>query len=144
MSESQKRSPRRNEIEFNNRSDAMNDVKPPEPALQMKVYPFFSIAGWVLILISFVIGLFVLAPTAVGYWGESAKAVRDAADVGSTLLSDLGSLTVTPRWLEPLTFLGVASFMVGIALQFSTIPHVLKNRGSVMSACFPLIARYGK
>jgi hypothetical protein len=33
--------------------------------------------------------------------------------------------------------------MVGIALEFSTIPALLKNRGQVMSACFPQIVRLG-
>jgi hypothetical protein len=110
----------------------------------MRVYPLFSALGWVLITISLGIGVFVLAPTAAEYWGSNAKAVRDAADVGSTLLGQLKTLAVTPRWLEPLRFLGVAAFMVGIALEFSTIPHVLKNRGLVMSACFPLIAKLGE
>lgn len=122
----------------------MNEVRPPDPTWQMKVYPIFTALGWILVIVSFTIGLFVLAPTAVDYWGRNAKSVRDAANVGSQLLADLGTLAVTPRWLVPLTFLGVASFMVGIALQFSTIPGVLKNRGVVMSACFPLIVRYGK
>jgi hypothetical protein len=122
----------------------MNEVRPPEPTWQMRVYPLFSALGWVLIAVSLVIGVLVLAPTAVDYWGGNAKAVRDAADVGSSLLGQLETLAVTPRWLEPLTFLGVAAFMVGIALEFSTIPHILKNRGWVMSACFPLIAKLGE
>jgi hypothetical protein len=98
----------------------------------------------VLISISISIGILVLAPTAADYWGGNAKAVRDAAEAGSSLLGQLETLKVIPRWLEPLTFLGVVAFMVGIALEFSTIPHILKNRGSVMSACFPLIAKLGK
>jgi hypothetical protein len=122
----------------------MNEVRPPEPTWQMKVYPLFSALGWVLIVVSLIIGVFVLAPTAADYWGGNAKAVRDAADAGSSLIGQLGTLAATPRWLEPLTFLGVAAFMVGIALEFSTIPHVLKNRGWVMSACFPLIAKLGE
>ena len=122
----------------------MNEVRPPEPTWQMKVYPLFSALGWILVIVSFAVGLFVLAPTAVDYWGGNAKSVRDAAAVGSELLTDLGTLTVTPRWLKPLTFLGVASFMLGIALEFSTIPNVLKNRGWVLSVCFPLIVRHGK
>jgi len=59
------------------------------------------------------------------------------------MLGQLQTLTVTPRWLEPLTFLGVASFMVGIALEFSTIPAILRNRGQVMGTVFPLIVRLG-
>ena len=121
----------------------MTNVTPPAHAWQMKAFPLFTLLGWVLILISFLIGLVVLSTTAAGYWGGNAKAVRDAAEAGSALLGQLQTLTVTPRWLEPLTFLGVASFMTGIALQFSTIPAILKNRGQVMSACFPLIVKLG-
>ena len=53
-------------------------------------------------------------------------------------------LSTIPRWLEPLTFLGVASFMLGIALEFSSIPALLKNRGQVMKVCFPLIVKASK
>ena len=103
-----------------------------------------TVIGWILIILSFMIGLFVLTPTAAGYWGGSSKAVRDAAEAGMPLLAQLGTLASIPRWLEPLTFLGVASFMTGIALAFSTIPAYLKDRGKIMSLCFPLIVKLGK
>ena len=115
--------------------------QPPTPGWQLKAFPLFTLLGWALILISFLIGLFVLTPTAAAYWGSNSKAVRDAAEAGSALLAQLQTLGVTPRWLEPLTFVGVASFMLGIALEFSTIPAVLKNRGQVISAAFPLIVK---
>lgn len=57
-------------------------------------------------------------------------------------MAQLQTLQVTPLWLRPLTFLGVASFMVGIALEFSTIPKILQNRGKVMRAAFPVIVRF--
>ena len=113
----------------------------PSKSWQLKVYPIFTLLGWVLIGLSLIIGIFVLTPTAISYWGGNAKAARDAAEVGSALLGQLNTLTVTPRWLEPLTFLGVASFMLGIALEFSAIPNILKNRGQVMSICFPQIVQ---
>ncbi len=111
------------------------------PAWQLRVFPLFTLLGWILVAVSFLIGLFVLAPTASSYFGGNAKAVRDAAEVGSQLLGQLGTLTAIPRWLVPMTFLGVASFIVGIALEFSSIPALLKNRGQLMSACFPYIVR---
>ena len=119
----------------------MNTIHPQKNAWQMKIYPLSTALGWILISLSFLIGLLVLAPTASGYWGGNAKAARDAAEAGSLLLSQLGTLTAIPRWLEPLTFVGVASFMVGIALEFSSIPALLKNRGQLMSACVPYIVR---
>ena len=119
----------------------MATLQGPSNTWQLKVYPIFSLLGWVLIGLSLIIGVFVLTPTAINYWGGNAKAARDAAEVGSVLLGQLTTLTVTPRWLEPLTFLGVASFMLGIALEFSAIPNILKNRGQVMSICFPQIVQ---
>jgi len=94
-------------------------MKPENKIWQMKAFPLFTLMGWAFILSAFVIGAFVMAPTAAGYWGGNA----------------------TPRWLEPLAFLGVASFMVGIALEFSTIPALLENRGQLMSACFPYLKK---
>ncbi len=112
-----------------------------KPSWQLKVYPFFTVIGWILITVSFLVGLVLIAPTAAAYWGENAKTARDAAEIGSLLLTQLGTLATVPRWLEPLTFVGVASFMVGIALAFSSIPNLLKNRGQIMSVCFPYIVR---
>lgn len=119
----------------------MATLQGPSKSWQLKVYPIFTLLGGVLVGLSLIIGIFVLTPTAIDYWGGSAKTVRDAAEVGSGLLVQLNTLTVIPRWLTPLTFLGVASFMVGIALEFSAIPDILKNRGQVMSICFPQIVQ---
>lgn len=122
----------------------MTQLQTPAKSWQSKVFPWLAWLGWGLVLASFAIGVLVLTPTAISYWGENAKATRDAAESGSALLSQLQILTSTPRWLEPLTFLGVASFMTSIALAFSTIPNLLKNRGRVMSLCFPLIVEKGE
>ncbi len=119
----------------------MDTLQGPSKSWQLSVYPIFTLLGWVLIGLSLIIGLFVLTPTAISYWGGNAKAVRDAAEAGSVLIGQLNTLAATPRWLEPLTFLGVASFMLGIALEFSAIPNILKNRGQVMSICFPQIVQ---
>ncbi len=119
----------------------MATLQGPSKSWQLTVYPIFTLLGWVLIGLSLIIGIFVLTPIAISYWGGNAKAARDAAEVGSTVLGQLNTLTATPRWLEPLTFLGVSSFMLGIALEFSAIPNILKNRGQVMSVCFPQIVQ---
>jgi hypothetical protein len=113
----------------------------PKKNWQMSVYPIFTLSGAMLIMAVFIVGLFVLAPTATSYWAGSTKAIRDAAEVGSGLLAQLEVLNTIPRWLEPRAFLGVASFMFGIALEFSTIPSLLKNRGDVMGVCFPEIVK---
>ena len=119
----------------------MTTPEAPKAAWQLRLFTLFTVLGWALIAVSFLVGLFILAPTAVDYWGGNAKSARDAAEAGSTLLAQLSTLQATPPWLEPLTFLGVGSFMFGIALLFSSIPNILKNRGQVMSICFPLMVK---
>ena len=117
----------------------MNTVQKPAAARQMALVPMFLLIGWMLVMAVFLIGLFVMAPTAAEYFGANAKVARDTAEVGSTILGQLTTLQTLGRWLEPLVFVGVASFMVGIALAFSSIPALLKNRGAVMSACLPYL-----
>jgi hypothetical protein len=121
----------------------MNIIKPPAPPWQLKVFPFFTLLGWLFISAALIVGLFVLTPTTVDYLSGNSKAVRDAAEFGTPLLAQLKTITTIPRWLEPLAFLGVASFMVGIALEFSSIPAILQNRGEVMKVCFPLLRENG-
>ena len=122
----------------------MNTLQPAKSTWQSKVFPLLILIGWIIVIAVFFIGLFLLTPTASSYWGGNTKAVRDAAEAGTPLLALLSVLVTIPRWLEPLTFLGVASFMTGIALAFSTIPNLLKDRGQLMSVCFPLFVKLGK
>ena len=122
----------------------MSNITIPSVTWQARAYRLFTLLGWTLILVSFIIGAFTLAPLAADYFGGNAKAARDAAAAGSGLVSQLAQLSSTGRWLEPLTFVGVSSFMVGIALEFSMIPNLLNNRGEVMKACFPLLVKKGK
>lgn len=111
-------------------------IKFNEENIQFKLAPLFTLVGVLIILASFVIGAFVLTPTAQDYWGANSKATRDNANTGDPLLADLGALATTPKWLEPFTFLGVAMFMLGIALFFSTIPARIQQRGQLMSDVF--------
>ncbi len=121
----------------------MTIVNNSKKSWQLRFYPLMTLIGWMLVMLAVVLGLFLLAPTAADYFGGNAKAVRDAAVVGSSLQAQLEILKSTPRWLEPALFVGVASFMVGIAMAFSTIPNLLKNRGEIMSLCFPILVKKG-
>jgi hypothetical protein len=111
---------------------------------QLRLYPWMAVIGWMLVMLAFLIGLFALSPAAADYFGRNAKAVRDAAEAGTSLQGQLVALRAIPRWLEPALFVGVASFMLGIALAFSSIPGLLKNRGEIMSLCFPILVEKGE
>jgi hypothetical protein len=106
----------------------------------LKVFSLFTILGWALIGFAIVIAVAVLSPTGSAYFGSNAKMVRDAAVVGESLLTDLTLISSWPKILAPLTFLGVASFMVGIALEFASIPAILDRRTEVLKKALPLMA----
>ncbi len=122
----------------------MTNTNNEQKIWQLRFYPWMTVLGWMLVMLAFLIGLFVLSPVAADYFGGNAKSVRDAAEVGSALQGQLVVLKATPRWLEPALFVGVASFMLGIAMAFSTIPGLLKNRGEIMSLCFPILVKKGE
>lgn len=107
----------------------------------LKLFPLFTILGWVLIGFSILISILVLAPTAASYWGGSAKAVRDAAEIGSSVLGQLTTVAWWPKLLLPLTLLGVASFMLGIALEFGAIPGILDRRTEILVKAVPLMGK---
>ncbi len=121
----------------------MNASQTAKTPYQLKLFPILTILGWILIMLALIIGLVVLTPTAVNYFGANSKEVRDAAEAGSQLLSQISILASIPLWLEPLTFLGVAFFICGIALEFSVIPSLVKMRGDAMAKAFPLIVKLG-
>jgi hypothetical protein len=86
-------------------------------------------------------GQHLMAPTAASYWAGNAKAVRDAAEVGTPLLGALTTLAWWPKLLIPLIFLGVASFMLGIAMEFAAIPGILDRRIELLTQAVPLMGR---
>lgn len=106
----------------------------------LKLFPLFTLLGWIMIGFSILVGVIILAPTAASYWGGNAKAIRDAAEIGSPLLAQLTTLAWWPKLLVPLTFLGVASLMLGIALEFAAIPGMLDRRTEILIKAVPLMS----
>jgi hypothetical protein len=105
----------------------------------LKLFPLFTLIGWLAIMIAVLIGVLVLSPTASSYWGGNAKVARDMAVSGDSLLTQLATLQALPKILVPLAFLGVASFMTGIALEFASIPGILDRRIAVLKQAVPLM-----
>jgi len=70
------------------------------------------------------------------YYGNT-KAIRDAGEAG--LLSDLGTIKAIGGWLEPLMFLGFATFFAGIAVVLAITVQTLQTRGQAMELALPRI-----
>ncbi|MCP4360954.1 MAG: hypothetical protein GY796_23350 [Chloroflexi bacterium] len=106
----------------------------------LKLFPLFTLLGWLLIGAAIIILATTVSPTAAGYWGN-AKQARDAAAVGSALLAQLSTLASYDKLLPPLIFLGVSSFMLAIAMGFSSIPAILDRRIEVLKQAVPLMGK---
>jgi len=105
----------------------------------LKAFPLLTLFGWLTIMISVLIGILILSPTAVSYWGGNAKTVRDAAEIDSPLISQLTTIRWWPKFLIPLAILGIAAFMTGIALEFAAIPGIIDRRTAVLKQALPLM-----
>ena len=103
--------------------------------------PFIKIAG-ALWLMAFMIVMaaaavwIVLAVMAGDYYANS-KAVRDAAEAGSGILSQQGSIEAVKDWLLPFAFVGIATFIAGFGFAFANILRNVRLRGGTMAAALP-------
>lgn len=113
----------------------------PKETTGLRLFPWLTLAGWVLIGFALLYWVLAIAPTAATYWGGQAKATRDAAQPGSILLTQLSFLASWPKLLLPLTFLGVASFMVGISMEFAAIPAILDRRTELIGQALSRLGR---
>ena len=80
----------------------------------------------------------VMAVLAFDYYSIS-KGVRDAADSGSGVLSQLATLRSIGPWLLPLSFLSIATFLLGFGFAFANIYQNILLRGNTMAAALPLL-----
>jgi len=80
----------------------------------------------------------VLAVVSNDYYSNS-KAVRDAAEAGSGVLSQLSSIQATKAWLLPLEILGIATFLFGFGFAFANILANVRLRGGTMAAVLPAL-----
>ena len=110
-----------------------SEAKSSSPLI--KIAAAFWLSAFMVVMISSVVWI-VLAITAGDYYANS-KAVRDAAQAGSGILSQLGSIQATKDWVLPFAFLGVAMFIAGFGFAFVNILKNVRLRGNTMAAALP-------
>ncbi len=106
-------------------------------APQIKIAMGIWVAGMMIIVAITVIWV-VLAVVSNDYYSNS-KAVRDAAEAGSGVLSQLSSIQATKAWLLPLEILGIATFLFGFGFAFANILANVRLRGGTMAAVMPAL-----
>ncbi len=106
-------------------------------APQIKIAMGIWVAGMMIIAAVTIIWV-VLAVVANDYYSNS-KAVRDAAEAGSGVLSQLSSIQATKAWLLPMEILGIATFLFGFGFAFANILANVRLRGGTMAAVLPAL-----
>ena len=101
----------------------------------IKVAGVMWFAAFMIVMIASVAFL-VVASTAGDYYANS-KAVRDAAEAGSAVLSQLGSIAAVTDWALPFAFVGIATFIAGFGFAFVNILRNVRLRGNTMAAALP-------
>ena len=101
----------------------------------IKVAGVMWFAAFMIVMIAS-IAFLVAASTAGDYYANS-KAVRDAAEAGSSVLSQLGSISAVVDWALPFAFVGIATFIAGFGFAFVNILRNVRLRGNTMAAALP-------
>ncbi|MBI2246397.1 MAG: hypothetical protein HYU65_00415 [Armatimonadetes bacterium] len=101
------------------------EVKAMAKPLTAKLFPPLMMMGLMILIATFVIGLW-LAGFSAGYWNHSIATELDAAQVGSPLLAQIATIQSVKAWLEPVKFVGIAFLLTGISLALATIRKILQ------------------
>ena len=104
-------------------------------APHMKIAAALWIVG-MMIVMGAAVTLIVLAVMAGDYFANT-KGVRDAAQAGSGILSQQGSIEAVKAWLPPFAFMGIATFILGFGFAFANILRNIRLRGGTMAAVLP-------
>ena len=101
----------------------------------IKVADILWLAAFMMVMIGAIV--FVTLAVMSGNYYDNSKAVRDAAEVGSGILSQLGSIKAVGAWVLPFTFLGISLFIAGFGFAFSNILRNINLRAGTMAAALP-------
>jgi len=104
-------------------------------APQIKIAGGIWVVGFMIIMTASV--LWVVLAVIAGDYYSSSKSIRDAAESGSGLLSQLATIQGIKGWLLPFSFLGVATYLLGFGFAFSNILQNVRLRGNTMAASLP-------
>ena len=81
----------------------------------------------------------VVLAVMTGDYFTNSKAVRDAAEAGTGLLSQQGSIEAVKDWVLPFAFVGIATFIAGFGFAFADILTNVRLRGNTMATALPAL-----
>lgn len=102
----------------------------------MPKFPMTAVAGWMIVLVAFLIGAAALSPAQATFYSD-AKAVREAAAAGSAFAQANVDSHVIETWLPQFKFLGLGLGLVAITMALGSIAKRLRRMGQVISNHLP-------
>ena len=97
------------------------------PPITARLFPMLMMVGLVILIVNLIIAAFIGA-LAWDVYGHSVAEIN-AAEPGSSLLADLGTVNTYKAWLTPFKFVGIAFIPVGISFAVDTILQVIRFQG---------------
>jgi hypothetical protein len=94
----------------------------------MPMYPMIAVMGWMIVLISLLVGLFVLSPAQSTFFSD-AKVVREAAGAGSAFVDANVTSHVVEAWVPQFKFVGLGLGLMAITMALGTIAKRLRKMG---------------
>ncbi|MFQ6019818.1 MAG: hypothetical protein ACE5KW_03585 [Dehalococcoidia bacterium] len=91
------------------------------------LFPMMMLLGVMILVVNLIIAA-VVAGIAWDVYGNPVAEIN-AAEPGSTLLRDQGTVETYRTWLEPFRFVGIATILVGISMAVHTILQVIRFQG---------------
>ena len=112
-------------------------------AQAQKTSPYIKIAGglwfaaFMIVMVAAVAWITLAVMT--GDFFSNSKAIRDATEAGSGILSQQGSIEAVKDWVLPFAFLGFATFIAGFGFAFVNILQNVRLRANTMAAALPAL-----
>ncbi len=97
------------------------------PPITAKLFPMVMMIGLMILIANLIISV-VVGAIAWDVYGNPVATIN-AAEPGSALLRDLGTVNTYKMWLEPFKFVGIATILVGISMAVHTILQVIRFQG---------------
>ncbi len=91
------------------------------------LFPMMMMIGLMILIVNLIIAV-VIGAIAWDVYGNSVAEIN-AAEPGSSLLGDLGTVNSYKAWLEPFKFVGLATILVGISMAVHTLLQVIRFQG---------------
>ena len=104
----------------------------PAPPKVVRVFQLSTLMGVMILMLALIIGIVLATGVVPSYWNHAIATELNPAEVGSTLLTQLGVVGNFAKWLNPLRMFGMAFLFTGITLALTVILGTLRLQAGLL------------